>query len=233
MVIVGHLRTRGLMRTGVRSLQAVYRRSGALLRQLRISKTNKNRAIAPLSKHRKDFWRNKTYACQPLRRTRHTKKNLCQKVGRQGIFICVPERMHTQHTYRVPNALVKQNLQCHTSPVPTTKTRKEISYPLSFRVPLSQVEEIDGAVFREKRKRRSDLLEAIWEIAWADYRKSGSLMAYAQGKRTRKYSRRVSEELQDQLYTAVEMIMERAPSAVIEELARKLTQWAGKYAQEK
>jgi len=117
--------------------------------------------------------------------------------------------------------------------VPTTKTRKEITYPLSFRVPLSQVEEIDAAVIREKRKRRTDLLEAIWEVAWSDYRRSGSLGAYAEGKRTRKYSRRVSEELQDHLYTAVEMILERAPSAVIEELGRKLTQWAGKYAQEK
>jgi len=117
--------------------------------------------------------------------------------------------------------------------VPTTKTRKEITYPLSFRVPLSQVDEIDAAVIREKRKRRSDLLEAIWEVAWSDYRRSGSLIAYAEGKRARKYTRRVSEELQDQLHTAVEMILERAPSTVIEEVARKLTQWAGKYAEEK
>ncbi len=117
--------------------------------------------------------------------------------------------------------------------MPTTRTRKEITYPLSFRVPLSEVEEIDAAVAREKRKRRSDLLEAIWEVAWSDYKRSGSLVAYAEGKRARKYARRVSEELQDQLYTAVEMILNRAPSTVIEELARKLTQWAGKYGDEK
>ena len=141
--------------------------------------------------------------------------------------------MHTLHTLHGWNTLVKRNLRCHTGPVPTTRTRKEISYPLSFRVPLSQVEEIDGAVVREKRKRRSDLLEAIWEVAWSDYRKSGSLIAYAEGKRTRKYTRRISEELQDQLYTALETILERAPSAVIEEVARKLTQWAGKYGEEK
>lgn len=115
----------------------------------------------------------------------------------------------------------------------TTKTRKEISYPLSFRVPLSQVDEIDAAVVREKRKRRSDLLEAIWEVAWSDYRRSGSLSAYGEGKRTHKYTKRVSEELQDQLYTALETVLERAPSTVIEEVARKLTQWAGKYAEEK
>ncbi len=117
--------------------------------------------------------------------------------------------------------------------MPTTKTRKEITYPLSFRVPLSEVEEIDAAVVREKRKRRSDLLEAIWEVAWLDYRRSGSLIAYAEGAHSRKYSRRVSDELQDQLYTALETILERAPSTVIEEVARKLTQWAGKYGEEK
>ena len=113
--------------------------------------------------------------------------------------------------------------------MPIRRTRRELSYPLSFRVPLPQVEEIDAAAGREKRKRRSDLLEAIWEVAWSEYKKSGSLGAYSTGKRGRKYTRRVSEELQDELYTAVEMILERAPSAVIEELARKLTQWAGKY----
>lgn len=113
--------------------------------------------------------------------------------------------------------------------MPTPKSRAQITYPLSFRVPLSHVEEVDAAVAKEKRKRRSDLLEAIWEIAWSDYKRSGSLHAYAEGKRARRYTRRVSEELQDQLYTAIEMILERAPSAVIEELARKITQWAGKY----
>jgi len=114
-----------------------------------------------------------------------------------------------------------------------TKTRQGITYPLSFRVPLSQVEEIDAAVVREKRKRRSDLLEAIWEIAWGDYKQSRSLFGYAEGRRHRKYTRRVSEELQDELYTALETILERAPSAVIEEVGRKLTNWAGRFGDEK
>jgi len=112
-------------------------------------------------------------------------------------------------------------------------TRKEISYPLSFRVPFAQVEEIDRAVERERRKRRSDLLETIWNIAWTNYQRSGSLQAYVEARRGTKRARRVSEELQDQLYTALETILERAPSAVIEEVARKLTQWAGKYGEEK
>jgi len=120
-----------------------------------------------------------------------------------------------------------------TTRVAPPKTRKEISYPLSFRVPFSQVQEIDAAVAREKRKRRSDLLEAIWEIAWNNYKRSGSLAGYAEERRHRKYTRRVSEELQDQLYTALETILERAPSAVIEEVGRKLTHWAGRYGDEK
>jgi hypothetical protein len=117
--------------------------------------------------------------------------------------------------------------------VSTTKSRREITYPLSFRVPLSQVQEIDAAVMKERRKRRSDLLEAIWEVAWSDYKRSGSLDAYTQSRRAPRYTRRVSEELQDQLYTALETITERAPTTVIEEVARKLTLWAGKYGEEK
>jgi hypothetical protein len=117
--------------------------------------------------------------------------------------------------------------------VPASRTRREITYPLSFRVPLSQVEEIDAAAVRERRKRRSDLLEAIWEVAWANYQRSGSLQSYVEGRRAAKRSKRVSEELQDQLYTALETILERAPSALIEEVARKLTQWAGRFGNEK
>jgi metal-responsive CopG/Arc/MetJ family transcriptional regulator len=117
--------------------------------------------------------------------------------------------------------------------VPPVKTRREITYPLSFRVALSQVEEIDAAVARERRKRRSDLLEAIWQVAWTTYQREGSLQNYAEGRRATRRSKRVSEELQDQLYTALETILQRAPSAVIEEVARKLTQWAGKYGDAK
>jgi hypothetical protein len=117
--------------------------------------------------------------------------------------------------------------------VPLPKTSRDVSYPLSFRVPLSQVKEIDKAVIQEHRKRRSDLLEAIWQVAWGNYQRSGSLQAYAEGRRVPKHTKRISEELQDQLYTALETILERAPSTVIEEVARKLTQWAGKFGDEK
>jgi DNA primase catalytic subunit len=117
--------------------------------------------------------------------------------------------------------------------MPITRTSQDVRVPLSFRIPLSQMEEIEEAVRKEVRKHRTDLVEIVWEWAWKEYKRSGSLRALLQGTRTRKYSRRVSEELQDQLYTAFETILERAPSAVIEDVSRLLTSRAGKYGEPK
>lgn len=114
-----------------------------------------------------------------------------------------------------------------------SKTQKELNVPISFRVPLPQLHEIEEAVEREARRHRTDLLEFVWNWAWSEYKKAGSLQALLGGTRTRKYSRRVSEELQDELYTALATIFERAPSAVIEDIARVLTARAGKYGSEK
>jgi hypothetical protein len=113
--------------------------------------------------------------------------------------------------------------------MPTTKANRELNVPLSFRIPLSQLEEIEEAVRKEARRHRTDLIEFIWSWAWSEYKKAGSLQSLLSGTRSRRYSRRVSEELQDQLYTALETILERAPSAVIDDLARVLTTRAGKY----
>lgn len=109
------------------------------------------------------------------------------------------------------------------------KSDRELKVPLSFRVPLSQLQEIEEAVHKEARRHRTDLLDFIWNWAWNEYKKSGSLQGLLAGTRTGRYSRRVSEELQDQLYTALETILERAPSTVIEDVARILTLRAGKY----
>jgi Arc/MetJ-type ribon-helix-helix transcriptional regulator len=113
--------------------------------------------------------------------------------------------------------------------MPITRKTQDLRVPLSFRIPLSQLDEIEEAVRKEVRKHRSDLVELVWEWAWKEYKRAGSLQALLQGTRARKYSRRVSEELQDHLYTAFETILERAPSAVIEDVARTLTSRAGKY----
>ncbi len=114
-----------------------------------------------------------------------------------------------------------------------SKTQRELNVPVSFRIPLEQLHEIEDAVRKEARRHRTDLLEFVWNWAWGEYKRAGSLQALLAGTRTRRYSRRVSEELQDQLYTALETILERAPSAVIEDVARTLTVRAGKYGAEK
>lgn len=114
-----------------------------------------------------------------------------------------------------------------------SKRHGEFNVPVSFRIPLPQLHEIEEAVQKEARRHRTDLLEFIWTWAWGEYKKAGSLQALLGGTRARKYSRRVSEELQDQLYTALETIFERAPSAVIEDVGRTLTLRAGKYGSEK
>lgn len=113
--------------------------------------------------------------------------------------------------------------------VPKSKSDADLKIPLSFRIPLRQLNEIEEAVHNEARRHRTDLIEFIWDWAWNEYKKSGSLQALLTGTRARRYSRRVSEELQDQLHTALETILDRAPSAVIEDVARLLTLRAGKY----
>jgi hypothetical protein len=120
-------------------------------------------------------------------------------------------------------------LRCTIAHMPRTVNESEVRVPLSFRIPLKQLEEIETAVQKEARRYRTDVVELIWKWAWEEYRKSGSLRALLSGTRTGRYSRRVSEELQDQLYTALQTILERAPSAVIEDIARTLTTRAGKY----
>jgi hypothetical protein len=43
---------------------------------------------------------------------------------------------------------------------------------------------------------------------------------------------RISRETQEVLFTAIRAILDRAPSTVIEDVVRKITQYAGKYADE-
>ncbi len=128
--------------------------------------------------------------------------------------------------------LVNRNSRVHHDQM-KTKTQRDLNVPVSFRIPLQQLHEIEEAVQKEARRHRTDLLEFVWNWAWSEYKKAGSLQALLAGTRTRRYSRRVSEELQDELYTALGAILERAPSAVVEDVARTLTQRAGKYGIEK
>lgn len=141
--------------------------------------------------------------------------------------------MYVYTAYGTTNlSVVKRKIRAHHDNM-KTKPDRELNVPLSFRIPLSQLQEIEDAVRAEARRHRTDLVEFIWTWAWSEYKKAGSLQALLGGTRTRKYSRRVSEELQDQLYTALGTILERAPSAVVDDVARLLTARAGKYGSEK
>lgn len=100
---------------------------------------------------------------------------------------------------------------------------------LSFRVPAEHLSEIDAEILKDHRKSRSDLVEPIWDWAWTEYKKAGSLNTLLGSNPKRPYTKRVSEQTQEQLYIALETILERAPSAVIEDVARILTARAGKY----
>ncbi len=113
--------------------------------------------------------------------------------------------------------------------MPPPKEISVVKTTLSFRVPAEQLSEIDEEILKDHRKSRSDLVEPIWDWAWKEYRKAGSLHALLGGSPRRAYTKRVSEQTQEQLYIALETILERAPSAVIEDVARILTARAGKY----
>jgi len=117
--------------------------------------------------------------------------------------------------------------------VPQLKVASAVRATLSFRVPAEQLAEIDEEILKDHRKSRSDLVEPIWDWAWKEYKKAGLLRALLGGSVTRTYSKRVSEQTQEQLYIALQTILERAPSAVIEDVARMLTARAGKYGEPK
>jgi hypothetical protein len=141
--------------------------------------------------------------------------------------------MYTLHTLHRISLLSRNIFKGRMLAVLKTRTTREPNVPLSFRIPFTQLQEIEDAVRAEARRHRTDLVEFIWNWAWSEYKKAGSLQALLGGTRTRRYSRRVSEELQDQLYIALGTILERAPSAVIDDVARTLTSRAGKYGSEK
>jgi hypothetical protein len=117
--------------------------------------------------------------------------------------------------------------------MPPQKEISVVKTTLSFRVPAEQLTEIDEEILKDHRKSRSDLVEPIWEWAWKEYKKVGSLTDLLEGNAKRAYTKRVSEQTQEQLYIALETILERAPSAVIEDVARILEARAGKYGESK
>jgi hypothetical protein len=112
-----------------------------------------------------------------------------------------------------------------------TKERRPSTTPLAFRVPVLQLVEIDQEMERDHRKERSSFVEPIWGWAWQVYKSVGSIRALIDGTTVLKISPRISRETQEQLYTALEMIFEHAPTAVVDEIGELLTARAGKYGE--
>ena len=76
----------------------------------------------------------------------------------------------------------------------------------------------------------------VFRYGWNAYREIGSLKALKAGEPPRvptSRSKRVSEETCAMLAEAVDIILQRAPSAVIEEMTEYLTARAGKYGEPK
>jgi hypothetical protein len=72
-----------------------------------------------------------------------------------------------------------------------------------------------------------------WCLKWVQAAgDSQTLITWEPGHRAKR-SRRVSEELQDELHEALDLIFDRAPSTVVDRVAEYLTERAGKYGEEK
>ncbi len=72
-----------------------------------------------------------------------------------------------------------------------------------------------------------------WATKWLVQAGDSQTLAHWTARPPRKKSARISEETQEEIFTALEVIFERAPSAVIERVAEYLTERAGKYGDEK
>jgi hypothetical protein len=100
-------------------------------------------------------------------------------------------------------------------------------------VASDQLDDIDREVARDHRKERVALVEPIWNWAWQVYKRVGSVRGLLEGTTVRRLTDRLDRETQEQLYTALETILERAPEAVVDEIGEILTQRAGKYGEAK
>lgn len=108
----------------------------------------------------------------------------------------------------------------------------KLSHQVNPRLSASSYEAIDRMAKREG-KSMGAVARVLIELVLPYVRETDTTASLTRGIPGRLYSRRVSEDLQDQLHSALDIIFARAPSAVIEEVERVLTKLAGKYGDEK
>lgn len=79
----------------------------------------------------------------------------------------------------------------------------------------------------------SNLCERLlaWSAEWLAVAGDSQTLMDWEARPRRAISKRITAETQQHLYTALEALLERAPSAVIEDVARYLTSKAGKYGE--
>jgi len=106
----------------------------------------------------------------------------------------------------------------------------------------TQVNEFLSELAKKERRTSSSIASEIMEFARKEWLRLGVArtddflachlvrdISHAHGTSVQT---RISRETQEQLATALETILARAPSTVVAEIAERLLQWAGKYGDE-
>jgi hypothetical protein len=125
--------------------------------------------------------------------------------------------------------LVKRFLQILESPFMNAVEEKKT--PLSLKIRGDLRRSIENRA-RAERRSPANLSELILEWGFQQLEAAGDTVTLLRSPGVPK-TKRISQETQEQLFTALRIILERAPSAIIEEAARKLAKWAAEYSGEK
>jgi hypothetical protein len=112
--------------------------------------------------------------------------------------------------------------------LPLTRKAKKTEQ-INIRFTEKAVQDLDRIAAAESRD-RSELARFFVEWASAQYDSVGSLRTLLRSPALPRTGR-VSPETQEQLFTALRIILEHAPSAVIEDVTRKISRYAAEYGE--
>jgi hypothetical protein len=85
---------------------------------------------------------------------------------------------------------------------------------------------------RVEKRSLGNLAEVLLDWSAEQLHAAGDTVSLLRAPGIRR-SKRVSQETQEQLFTAIGIILARAPSTVIEEVCRKLSRYAAQYGETK
>jgi hypothetical protein len=98
----------------------------------------------------------------------------------------------------------------------------KLSYQVNVRLSPEQYEAIE-------RRPVAEITRLLIEFALPQLGRPGTIASLTTDVPARVHSKRVSEETQNELHAALDLLFENAPSTVIERVAEYLTEKAGKY----